>query len=163
MTCVVADSGPLIALAVLDGLHWPGRLWGQLLVAQTVLDECAGLAHKTGARQIRRAVEEGLIEVKPDTLLNDDMPGGNLDPGESQSIWLARHMRAVLLMDERRGRKTASLLEIPHMGTCGLLVLAKRSGLIGQVSPLLDQLLAAGYFLAPALVSDTLRVAGESR
>jgi predicted nucleic acid-binding protein len=163
MICAVADSGPLIALAVLDGLHLPGRLWGQLLIARTVLDECARLAHKTGARQICRAVKDGLIEVKPDTLPDDGMLGGNLDPGESQSIWLARDMRAVLLMDERRGRKAASLLEIPHMGTCGLLVQAKRSGLIGQVSPLLDRLLASGYFLAPALVNDTLRVAGESR
>jgi len=28
---------------------------------------------------------------------------------------------------------------------------------------LLDRLMIAGYFLAPALVSDTLRVAGEAR
>ncbi|MDR0779857.1 MAG: DUF3368 domain-containing protein [Pseudomonadales bacterium] len=161
MTCVVADSGPLIALAILDGLHWPGQLWGQLLVPQTVLDECAELAHKTGAGQIRGAVEAGLIEVKADTLPGDKASVAHLDPGESQAIWLARHMRAVLLMDERRGRKTASLLKIPYIGTCGLLVQAKRAGLIGPVGPLLDGLLAAGYFLAPALVSDTLRVAGE--
>jgi predicted nucleic acid-binding protein len=163
MTCVVADSGPLIALAVLESLHLPGQLWGQLLVPQTVLDECIGLAHKTGAQQIRHAVEAGLIEVRADALPDDELPGSHLDPGESQAIRLARHLRAVLLMDERRGRKTASLLEIPHVGTCGLLVQAKRSGLIDQVSLLLDRLLAAGYFLAPALVKDTLRVAGESR
>jgi predicted nucleic acid-binding protein len=162
MTCVVADSGPLIALAVLESLHLPGALWGQLLVPQTVLDECAELTHKTGAGQIRRAVEEGVIEVRADALLGDEIPGVRLDPGESQAILLARRMQAVLLMDERRGRKTASLLEIPHIGTCGLLARAKRSGLIRQVSPLLDRLLASGYFLAPALVSDTLRVAGES-
>jgi predicted nucleic acid-binding protein len=161
MACVVADSGPLIALAALDGLHWPSQLWGQLLVPQTVLDECAELAHKTGSQQIRSAVQAGLIEVKADALLGDDALVAHLDPGESQAIWLARHMQAVLLMDERRGRKTASLLKIPHIGTCGLLVQAKRAGLIGPVRPLLDRLLAAGYFLAPALVSDTLRLVGE--
>jgi predicted nucleic acid-binding protein len=161
MTCVVADSGPLIALAVLEGLRLPGQLWGQLLVPQTVLDECAELAHKTGAGQIRRAVQAGLIEVRADVSPGDDTSVAHLDPGESQAIWLARQMQAVLLMDERRGRKTASLLNIAHIGTCGLLVQAKRAGLIGPVSPLLDRLLAAGYFLAPALVSDTLRVAGE--
>lgn len=29
MKCVVADSGPLIALALLDSLHLPKALWGQ--------------------------------------------------------------------------------------------------------------------------------------
>ncbi|MDR0780616.1 MAG: DUF3368 domain-containing protein [Pseudomonadales bacterium] len=86
-----------------------------------------------------------------------------MDPGESQAIWLARHLHAVLLIDERRGRKVASALEIPHVGTCGLLVQAKRAGLIEALSPLLDRLLAAEYFLTPALVSDTLRLAGEAR
>jgi predicted nucleic acid-binding protein len=161
MRCVVADSGPLVALAALDCLPVPGRLWGQLLAPQTVLDECAGLPHKAGAAQIRRAVDGGLIEVRADVALPMDLPVSHLDAGEAQAICLARNLHAVLLMDERRGRKVASLLEIAQVGTCGLLVSAKRAGLIEAVSPLLDRLLAAGYFLAPALVSDTLRVAGE--
>jgi predicted nucleic acid-binding protein len=162
MTCVVADSGPLIALAALDCLRLPGQLWGPLLVPQTVLDECAGLSHKAGAEPIRRAVEAGLIEVRKDALLPDDVPISHLDAGEAQAICLARDLQAVLLIDERRGRKVASQLAIAHVGTCGLLIRAKRAGLIAAVSPLLDGLLAAGYFLAPALVNDTLRVAGES-
>jgi predicted nucleic acid-binding protein len=163
MTCVVSDSGPLVALAVLDCLHVPERLWGRLLAPQTVLDECAGLPNKAGAAQIRRAVDAGLIEVRADVSLPHDLPVSHLDAGEAQAICLARDLQAVLLMDERRGRKTASLLALAHIGTCGLLVSAKRAGLIEAVSPLLDRLLATGYFLSPVLVSDTLRVAGESR
>ncbi len=162
MTCVVANSGPLIALAALECLHLPGLLWGRLLAPKTVLDECAGLPHKAGAGQIHRAMEAGLIEVRADALLPDDLPVSHLDAGEAQAICLARDLRAVLLMDERRGRKMASALGIPHVGTCGLLVKAKREGLIEAVSPLLDRLMIAGYFLAPALVGDTLRVAGEA-
>jgi predicted nucleic acid-binding protein len=68
MTCVVADSGPLIALGELNCLHVPRQLWGVLLVPQTVLNECVGLTHKTGAEQILRAVEEGVIQVRADAL-----------------------------------------------------------------------------------------------
>lgn len=56
----------------------------------------------------------------------------------------------------------ARLDALPHVGTCGLLVLAKRAGLVTAVRPLLEQLLSAGYFLSPALMADTLRLAGES-
>ncbi len=162
MNIIVADSGPLIALAWLECLHLPKSLWGRLLAPQSVLSECLASSRKPGASLIQRALLDGLIEEVADVAVDDDIRVFGLDPGEAQAVAIARHMQAGLLIDELRGRRTASQLSIPHIGTCGLLVQAKRKGLVTEVAPLLAVLADAGYFLAPALVRDTLRLAGES-
>ncbi len=161
MKIVVADSGPLIALAGLECLHLPKVLWGGLLAPQSVLDECGLVPGKPGAVQVSRALADGWIDQVDDVIVADDIRVLGLDPGEAQAIAVARIREAGLLIDELRGRRAASMLAIPHIGTCGLLVQAKRAGHLDQVGPLLGRLAEIGYFLAPALVRDTLRLAGE--
>jgi predicted nucleic acid-binding protein len=133
-----------------------------VLVPATVMTECVGLDGKEGVGLIRQAAAHGWLEVVADQVIDTDVATFLLDPGESQAIVLARRTNALLLLDEARGRKAASVLSIPHTGTCGMLVLAKRAGLTDRVRPLLECLLSAGYFLADDLVRDTLRLAGES-
>lgn len=162
MECIVADSGPLIALARLDALALPSRLWARVLVPATVLAECTGLKQKDGAEQIRVALAKGWLEECADLPVQEQVSAFRLDAGETQAILRARQHEALLLIDEMRGRHAAAALALPHVGTCGLLVLAKRAGLVTAVRPLLEQLLSAGYFLSPALVADTLRLVGES-
>lgn len=101
------------------------------------------------------------MKKTPDAVLENDIAVLGLDPGESQALGLARRIQAGLLVDERRGRKAAGMLQVPHLGTCGLLLRARQAGLITQVRPLLDKLLAEGYFLSAALVQDTLRMVQE--
>lgn len=161
MKIVVADSGPLIALAGLECLHLPESLWGTLLVPRTVFDECTEQTIRPGTVSVRHAVDAGLIEVVAEADLSDAVASLSLDAGEAQAIDLAQRMNCALLIDEQRGRRAASQLGIPHIGTCGLLVLAKRAALIAQVAPLLGQLRSSGYFLSSQLVADTLRLAGE--
>ena len=53
-------------------------------------------------------------------------------------------------------------LGIPQTGTVGILLLAKRRGLVSAVRPLLDQLTARGIRLSPRLYDEACRLAGES-
>jgi predicted nucleic acid-binding protein len=46
-------------------------------------------------------------------------------------------------------------------GTAGLLVLAKRRGLVPAVRPLLETMRAGGYYLAESLVNLAARQVGE--
>jgi len=159
--CVVADSGPLIALAILGRLDLPQRLWGRAVIPATVLEECTRLDGKEGARLIREAVSSGHLEVMGDPEELAEIGSSRLDPGERQAMTLALELQAILLIDESRGRKLAGKLGIPHTGICGLLVLAKRRGLLESIAGMLSQLQRGGYFLAPDLLRDTLHLAGE--
>lgn len=161
MNCIVADSGPLIALARLGRLDIPQRLWRAALIPATVMQECTDHVGKAGAQLIRDAVATGLFEVVPDPLPNGELAGMRLDAGERVAIALALERQALLLIDEVRGRKAASALGVVHTGICGLLVLAKRRGLLERVEPMLDALQTDNYFIASGLRQETLRLAGE--
>jgi uncharacterized protein len=47
------------------------------------------------------------------------------------------------------------------LGTAGMLLLAKRRGVIESVIPLLDEIRRQGYWLSDALVAQVRRLAGE--
>jgi predicted nucleic acid-binding protein len=161
MTCVVADSGPLIALASLDLLPLPGALCGKAITTSAVREECLQYPDKTGADALAKAFDTGLIKVVPDPSVPSAIDAVMLDPGERSAIALALQMHARLLIDELRGRRLACELGIPVLGVCGLLLLAKRQSRITAVSPLIERLRCQGYYLSDALQLEMLRLAGE--
>jgi predicted nucleic acid-binding protein len=68
----------------------------------------------------------------------------------------------LLLMDERLGRETAQHLGLQCMGLIGILVTAKRRGLIDRVKPHLDLLRnIAGFRISNALYAQVLHDVGE--
>ena len=64
-------------------------------------------------------------------------------------------------MDDKAGRAVARQLDIAVIGSVGVLVLAKRKGLLPHVRPLLEALIEGGYFLGSDLVREILRLACE--
>jgi len=67
-----------------------------------------------------------------------------------------------VLMDEPKGRRFAGMVyRLRVRGTCGLLVSAKKRGLLATVRPALEAMRAQGYFISDALAEECLRRAGE--
>lgn len=163
---VVADAGPLIGLARIDRLSLLSRLYGSVVVPEAVLVELCVDADRPGSRVLSAALAEGFIQ--PRALA----PGGEadmarlsllLDAGESAAILLAEQTACrFLLIDERRGREIARRRGIPVVGLAGVLLAAKRSGLLESLGPVLADLSRQGYRLSDALVAEVLRLAGET-
>ena len=155
---VVADTGPLIALACLDLLELPAELFQQVLLTPTVLQECEAKPDRGEGVAIRREVDAGqLLLAEP----HEALPVLGIDPGETSAIALAIEKDAAVLMDDKAGRSVARHLGLTLVDTAGLLVLAKRRGRLITVRPHLDALIASGYFLGANVVADTLRMAME--
>ena len=66
-----------------------------------------------------------------------------------------------LQIDDRRGRKVAHINQIKTIGSMGVLLQAKRLGLISQVEPLLAEIAASPVFIGAGLIQTVLELAGE--
>ena len=160
---LVADAGPLIALARINALGLLARRTLRVLLPAQVAAECTAQTDRPGAGLIRSAIDQGTLQVISPVV--DDarviMPG--LDEGERAAITLALVRQAALLIDDRIGRRQASALGLTVIGTLGVLLNAKRRGDVKTVAPLLEQLNAVGYYIGPALAERALELAGEAR
>lgn len=163
---VVADAGPLIALARIEHLSLLFALYGSVVVPEAVLAELCVESDRAGARALSAALAEGVIEPRaPSRSCEADMAslGLLLDAGESAAILLAQETQCrFLLIDERRGRQIARRLGIPVVGLAGVLLAAKQKALLESVGSVLAALSRQGYRLSDALVAEVLRLAGET-
>lgn len=157
---VVADAGPLIALGRLDALYLLPALFDEILVTVTVLAECSARPGFIDAQRIGLAVQAGWLKPCADQY---EGQGGRLDPGEASAIAHALEIDAGLLLDDRAAVVYARALGLRVIGTLGLLVLAKRRGLIDCVAPLISQLQAGGHYLGANAVQAALRAANEDK
>ncbi len=85
-----------------------------------------------------------------------------LGPGETEVLMLGLELReAVVVLDDALARRMAEALGLRLTGTLGVLLDAKRAGLIPAVGPLLDRLQALRFRLAPHTRAAVLELAGE--
>jgi predicted nucleic acid-binding protein len=85
-----------------------------------------------------------------------------LDLGEAEAIVLAEEVDSrFLLIDERKGRAVAKRRGVPVAGIAGVLLTAKKRGLVDEVLPILKNLEEVGYRMSAALTREIARLAGE--
>ena len=156
---VVSDAGPLIALGRLDLLHVLGLLFTQVQVPEVVIAECLARPGNPDTARIQAALDSGLLQscAPPPVLL------AGLEAGESAAITRALQIGAALLMDERAGRAHAEQLGLAVTGTLGVLVRARRRGLIGPLGPLVTRLRASGQRAQPCRRGTCAGPAGRGR
>jgi len=160
---VIADAGPLIALARIDRLELLHRLYGVVLLPPAVVTELRLAEQRPGASPLAAALAAGWLEVAhPSNTESLRKLHLLLDPGEAEVIELAvqRGCRFALL-DDRRGRAAAHRWKVPVAGTGAVLLAAKAAGWIPAIAPVLEALCAARYRLAPTLVEALLHKAQE--
>jgi len=153
MAAVVADTSPLIALHQLGQLSLLQRLFGEVLVPPAVEREATPSLPERPA---------WIRTVTPAQPISSEVLRASLGPGESEALSLALELRAdIVILDERQARRLALGLGLPVVGTAGILLRAKRAGLIPAVRPLLDELLGFEFRLSPAIRAKVLEDAGE--
>ena len=158
---VVSDTSPIRALAHLDQLELLRTLFQQVLVPPAVADE---LERPTSKLPPIALVPYRFILVRaPASQLEIDRLHAELDLGESEAIALALEVRAdLLLVDERAGRAVATREGLTTLGAVGVLVRAKRAGLLPAVRPLIERLEnELNFFMSASLRKDALKSAGE--
>ena len=161
---LVADAGPLIALAVADVLPQTIALYQSLLVPQAVIDECTAMPSAPGIGPIQAALRGSALRViaEADIAPLDPAYARGLGSGEVAVLAYAAQHRHVALIDDRRARGIAQRLGVVIVGSGAVLLSLKVHRHIDSIQPALKTWQAHGYFVAPAVVDDLLRRAGEA-
>jgi predicted nucleic acid-binding protein len=86
----------------------------------------------------------------------------DLGPGETAVLALALERNdAIVILDDALARRHAEVLGLRLTGTLGVLLDAKRAGLVPAVTPLVDELQRLGFRLSRDTRNAFLRLAGE--
>jgi predicted nucleic acid-binding protein len=158
---IIADTGPLIALAISGQLQLLHQLFEQILIPEAVFSELRINSSRPGARVLAASLDSGWLK----TVATAPPAKGllhTLDQGEAEAITLAACKNLPLLIDEARGRIAARKEGIQIFGTGALLIQAKRQKLIPDVKSILDQMQNSGYRISSSLRQEILKRAGES-
>ena len=156
---VVADSSPLISLALLSKLNLLTDLFDDIFIPEAVFFEItetekpySKILAKFGKHKVRYINNTVALSI-----LSHD-----LDRGESEAIVLALENNIEdILIDEYKGRNVAIVNGLHPIGTIGVLIQAKKSGLIKNVKSCLDTLIQNNIYISNALYSSSLKIAGE--
>ena len=159
---VVSNSSVLINLAIIGPLEILKRKFSEIMVPRAVWQEVVveGMG-KPGAKEVD---ESAWIKVKDinEKLLVTSL-SQHLDDGESEAIALALEIGAnLVLLDERDARETAEAFGLELLGTIGILIWAKKEGLIPNLKAKLDRLMnIAKFWVSRELYKRVLAEAGE--
>ena len=157
---VFCNTSPLQYLHQLGLLPVLRRLAGRVIVPPAVVQELA--AGRAQGLNVPDVASLDWIEVRLPSSVAATPLVTDLGAGETQVLALALESAAALvLLDDRLARRVAASLGLTVEGTLGLLLDAKRAGLVDAVAPLVDQLQSLGFRLDPRTRAAVLRQARE--
>lgn len=158
---IVCNSGPLIALAGIHCLELLRDIYKTVTVPEAVYQEVTCSSGLAGAQSIMACswIHRTVVKTLPDRFLTNE-----LGKGEAEVIALALKRQAhKVLIDERKARRIAELYYgLNVTGTGGILLRAKRTGLIDSVRLLMQRMRNNGYYLSDRLMERIAKEAGES-
>lgn len=152
----VSNTGPLIVLHETSLLWLLKELYTEIIIPKAVQLE---LLKKSDGQKIVNMNWIKVVEVQKSDILK--MLTNLLDEGEAETITLANEIKMPILLDEKKGRKLARSLDLKIQGSLGILLKAKKSGLINSVKECIFKFITSGYYLDQELINEILKRAGE--
>ena len=153
MAVVIADAGPLIALAKIGKIHLLPALFPEILITQAVADECL-CGQSADAILIKQALDSGWLQCVDNPILKHPL-SRSLGLGEQSSIEYALQTdsNTLLILDDALARKQALRKQLVIVGTAALLFAAQRNALIADAEAVIAELNQVGYRISAAVVA----------
>jgi hypothetical protein len=159
---IISNTTPLIGLASLRRFDLLHSLFDKIYIPQAVYQEAVILGREVGGAKHEVTTATWIETVTVTNQVAVKMLLETLDRGEAETIILALEMGADwVLMDEKRGRRKLTELNLNKIGTLGILLKAKQLGLLPVIRPEIEQLCSHGFSLSQAVIDSVLQQAGE--
>lgn len=159
---IVADTTPIITLLKIDKLSLLEKLFGKIIVPKAVFRELA--QNNKFVNEADIITKNNFIEVQ-DVSTHDTVElfrkSTGLDAGESEALVLAEKLQAdMMLLDEKKARKMASLMNIKVMGTVGILIKAYEKKIISKDEILVSVNIMKSYgrFVSESVYEELFRM-----
>jgi predicted nucleic acid-binding protein len=154
---VVADTGPIISLALVDQIQLLETIYGDVYLSPAVWNE---LLQFVGPFNIPK-VKSLSSNVKSLTGLNHFT--GMMDYGEAEAAALYQELNAdFLIIDDRYARRIAQSNNIHCIGTIGILEKAKKLNLVSSLRPFFSILISQKRYYKRQFLNKILIDNGET-
>ncbi|MDE0553239.1 MAG: DUF3368 domain-containing protein [Candidatus Poribacteria bacterium] len=156
----ILNASPIITLAKIGRLNLLVDLAPEICIPQAVFSEIiAGPDDDPG----RRALEDGWGKKLAKSYSHPEVLGWSLGAGESEVLSIALEKSGwMAVIDDATARACARSFGVPVIGTLGVVLRAKRRGLVTSASKIIRELSYAGLYLDDQFVRAVLKqVAGE--
>lgn len=157
----VVDASPVILLAKVDQPDLLSICSEKLLIPKAVAEEVRQPDETDPAR--RWLDTEGNSFVESTGPVESAVAAWDLGRGENRVLsYGLRHDEWTAVVDDGTARRCANGLDIPVVGTLGVLVVAKRMGHLETVRLIVEDLERAGLHVSEDLIDHVLRMVGEA-
>jgi len=143
---VITDASCLILLDNIQALHILQSVYNHILTTPEV------------AAEFKKSLPEWIqvMPVKNSQLI--DTYSLQVDLGEASAIALAQELPdALLIVDDFKGRRLASQLNIKFTGTLGVLIAAKQQNKIPSLRPYFELIKSTNFRIDPLLLERILK------
>lgn len=161
MPKVVSNTTPIISLLKIGSLSILKDLYSEIYIPKEVYNEIEEGKSKTYYKDLSKIDWIKIKKIKDKKSLSYFL---DLDKGEAETIVLANEIDAdLIIIDETLGRFHAKKANLKITGTLGVLLKAKKDGLIQEIKPLLHELKEKGIWLSIKLIDKILTLANEKQ
>ena len=147
---IISDTSCLVILSKIDKLYILHKLYGSISVTPEVANEYG------------KGLPDWVVTQKVTNQEIQQLINSSLDLGESSSIALALEMeRPLLILDDLKARNFAKSLNLPYTGTLGIILNAKKNGIIESVKDLLNQIQKTDFRIEKKIIQAVEKLANE--
>jgi len=161
MLRVIVNSTPLITLSHIGKIELLRQLYHEIYIPEAVYQEVTK-KNDIACEALNKSLD--WIHVVPiQHPENYAMYHAKLHAGEVEVMILAQETPRAdkVIIDDNAAKKTAKFLGLSVVGTMGILVKAKQSGLIPEVAPLLEAIRDNGFYISDSVRRIVLEQADE--
>lgn len=161
MRDVIVNSTPLIVLCNIGQLRILRDVYGEIIIPEAVYRE---ITEKEDSACIQiMSAKEWIHVAKIEDSSEKKMYKAKLHDGEVEVMILAQEKGrdSLVIIDDNAAKKTAKYLGLTVTGTMGVLLKAKRLGIIKEVKPILQEMKKSGFYISDSLIKLVLKQAGE--
>lgn len=160
MPRVVVNTTPLIALCGIGQLEILRKLYHEIFIPAAVYQEITAI-EDSACMQVQLAGKWIHVQQIRDHS-EKKMYRAKLHDGEVEVMILAQETNAdLVIIDDNAAKRTAKYLGLAVTGTLGVLLKAKRQGIVKEVHPLLSEMKRNGFYIGSTLETIVLEQAGE--